>query len=383
VWWRRIIYFATVATTLLLLSLPFIVGRLPRPPLLTDGRTWIGGVIRLLTVVLPNVAGQWVEVYADNPFYFFLLAAVIWLLLVSGKSVERRLRDDARRVWRLALAGQASQPRTTWVQKFRSSRRYQRSVQVFKWYLLPDWVFLPLTVAVFCWIALAAYTQTALPFLENGTLLCKPSPTAGGQIVRVARDFFPRNVCSESLGLVQEGHRYVVTFDVDDSWYDGGLTATPEGISSGQFPWGLGYLWAPFKRVIDAHYLQPLFEIRPTEDDRGIVGGYIQIYPLSVRQVGDSRTLFRADFTAARSGELFLFVNDAMIPLTNPRWGQYNYRYFYEASGGETPEEAGNRGSACVTIEEDDAAESARAVPTTGSLCEQAALRNAAQARLR
>ena len=381
VWWRRIIYFVTLATTLLLISLPLLVGRLPRPPILTDGRTWIGGVIRLLTVFLPNFASQWVEVYADNPVYFLLLAAVIWLLLAFGKSIERTLRDDARRVWRLALAGQVSQPRTTWVQKFRNSRRYQRFIQVFKWYFLPDWVFLPLTVALCCWIALAAYTQTALPFLENGTLLCKPSPTAGEQIVRVARDFFPRSVCSESLGLVQEGHRYVVTFDVDDSWYDGGLTATPEGISSGQFPWGLGYIWAPFKRVIDAHYLQPLFEIRPTNDDGA--GGYTQIYPLSVRQVGDSGTLFRADFTAARNGELFLFVNDAMIPLTNPRWGRYNYRYFYEASGGETPEQAGNRGSACVAIEEASAVESASVAPTRGPICEQAAVRNATQTRLR
>ena len=51
VWWRRIIYFVTLAATLLLLSLPLMVGRLPRPPILTDGRTWIGGVIRLLTIV--------------------------------------------------------------------------------------------------------------------------------------------------------------------------------------------------------------------------------------------------------------------------------------------------------------------------------------------
>ncbi len=81
VWWRRLTYFATLTATLLLLLLPLFVARLPTPPILADGRTWIGGVIRLLTLVLPAFAGEWVDVYADNPFYFVLLAIVIVLFL--------------------------------------------------------------------------------------------------------------------------------------------------------------------------------------------------------------------------------------------------------------------------------------------------------------
>jgi hypothetical protein len=100
VWLRRITYFATLAATLLLLALPIMVEKLPTPPLLTDGRTWIGGVIRLLTIVLPTFAGEWVEVYADNPFYFLLLAFVIWRLLAVGNWLEGTLRDRARRIWR-------------------------------------------------------------------------------------------------------------------------------------------------------------------------------------------------------------------------------------------------------------------------------------------
>ena len=134
--------------------------------------------------------------------------------------------------------------------------------------------------------------------------------------------------------------------------------------------------------MIDAHYLQPLFEIRPTDDSRWMAGGNIQIYPLSVRQVGDSRTLFRADFTAAREGELFLFVNDAMIPLTDPRWGDIDYRYFYQPSGSK-PNELGNRGSACVTIESADAGEGAMPAAPAGSICEKTALRNSGQTWLR
>ena len=377
VWWRRIIYFVTLAATLLLLSLPLTGVRwLPRPPILTDGRTWIGGVIRLLTVVLPSFAGRWVEVYADNPFYFLVLAGVIVVLLAFGTRIERRLRDNALRVWALAMAGSVTAPRPTWLERFRNNRRYQRFAQRFKWYFLPDWVVTPITIVLFFWIAFAAYTQAALPFLENGTVLCRPSLTAVPEISRVAHDFRTRDLCSESFGLVHEGHRYVVTFDVVDPWYDGGLAATPEGIPAGEFPVGLGYIAGPFKRVIDAHYLQPLIEIRAVNTGGPAVSGNIQIYPLSVRQVGETGTLFRGDFTAARDGDLFLFVNDAMIPWTSAQRGPYNYRYFYEASGGGPLNERGNRGTACVTVESADAPKGPMVQAPAGSICEQAALRS-------
>ena len=373
VWWRRIIYFATLTSTLLLAGLPLIVEQLPTPPVLTDGRTWIGGVIRLLTIVLPAWAGRWVDVYADNPFYFLLFALVILALLGLGKWMERGLRDQARRAWSLWLDANVPATRPSWIQMFRNSWAYQRSVQVFKWYLLPDWVITPLTVVFLCWILFAAYVQAALPSLENGTLFCEPSGAAASEIISVSRDFSPRDVCSESFGWLREGDRYVVTFDVLDPWYDASLATTPEGLSAGELPWGLGYIAAPLKRVIDARYLQPLLEIRPTDKERDEAGDNIQIYPLAVRQVGDSRRLFRADFRAPRSGELFLFVNDAMLPF---REGQFNYRYFYELSGTGDATALGNRGSACVTVESVETADRAGATAPAGSICDQTAVRN-------
>jgi hypothetical protein len=86
-------------------------------------------------------------------------------------------------------------------------------------------------------------------------------------------------------------------------------------------------------------------------------------------------TLYRAEFVAPRSGELFIFVNDAMIPLK----GLLNSRYFYESSG--LGPERGNRGSACVTVERVSVAEGPVSAPPAGSICGQAAARNAEHAR--
>ena len=361
VWWRRITYFATLAATLLLLALPLLVGLLPTPPVLSDGRTWIGGVIRLLTIVLPAFAGKWVEIYADNPFYFLLLSILIGSLMAFGKWLERTLRDEARRIWRVSLTGGSLETRDSWVQRLRNSYAYQRFIYLLKWYVLPDWIITPVAMAALAWGLFGAYVQASLPFLENGTALCHPSGAAPAAIARVARQFKTRDVCSESFGLVREGERYVVTLDVIDPWYDASLATTPEGLPSSEFPRGSGYLAVPLKRVVDANYLQPLIEIRP--NGRRLV----QIYPLVMRQVGDSRTTFRADFKAARTGELFLFVNDAMLPFKRAIGG-VDYRYFYEQSGDSS--HRGNRGTACVMVESAEGARDAIHTLPQGSDCQ-------------
>jgi uncharacterized protein (DUF2235 family) len=348
VWYRRMTYFATVLFTLLLLTMPFWIERAPSVGLLSDGRTWIGGIIRLLTMVLPGFADSWVQIYADNPAYFLILVGAILLLLFAGSRIERGLRDKARRVWQAATAqGPPPAPpsRPSRVERFRNSRLYQGAVQRFKWKFLPDWVFAPLIVVFLLWLGLAAYTQAALPFAESR--LCESAGSDVAQVNGSPREFRTAEPCSESFGAVTEDRRYLVRFNVVDPWYDSSIPTSPEGLAAGELPWGLGYLAAPFRRVIDASFLQPMIEIRrPGQSRRWF--DRIQIHPLSVRRVGDSPTLYEAEFTAPRSGELFMFVNDAMIP--GPGIGKFDHRYFYRSSGFGPVDQRGNRGSACVTV---------------------------------
>ena len=269
--------------------------------------------------------------------------------------------------------------RSSWLQKFRNSPGYQRFIQIFKWYFLPDWIITPLTIVVASWLLFATYVQATLPFLENGSALCQPSSSLARRSSRCLATSFRETSAARVSGAVKQGQRYVVTFDVLDPWYDATLPTSPEGLRAGEFPWGLGYIAGPLKRVIDAHYLQPLIEIRPT-DHHGKPGGNIQIYPLPVRQVGDEDTLFRAEFKAQKDGELFLFVNDAMLPFTGSSWGEHDYRYFYQFSGGTNDSERGNRGSACVTIESAEARNQVSS-RTAGSVCEKTALRRTGTAK--
>jgi uncharacterized protein (DUF2235 family) len=373
VWWRRLTYFATLTATLLLAALPFIVDRLPSPPILADGRTWIGGPIRLLSFVLPTFAGEWVEVYADHPFYALLFGGLIIVLLRVSTTLESTLRDRARQVWRGATEdAPLPEPRTTRLQRFRNGERYQRLVQLFKWYVLPDGVVTPLIAVLAIWLGLAACTQARLPFLESD-LLCQPSPSEFTPIIGTRGEFRTRDLCSRSFGGVEQGTTYVVSFDVVDPWFDSTLAADPRGVAAADFRFGAGYLGAPFRRVVDANYLQPVIVIRRPTSSRAhqiFVGKNAQIYPLSVVQDASSKTLYTAEFKAPRTGELFLFANDAMIPLTADRWGKYNYRYFYEQSGDSLM--PGNRGSACVTIVRADTSPQLLPGAAAGGICDRA-----------
>ena len=114
------------------------------------------------------------------------------------------------------------------------------------------------------------------------------------------------------LRPVVEDQRYVVTFDVVDPWYDGTLATNPEGLAAGDFPWGLGYIGGAVQEG-DRCALSAAVP-RNRADHGRRVGEHPDLSPFG-RQVGDSLTLYRAEFIAPRSGEFFIFVNDAMIPL--------------------------------------------------------------------
>jgi uncharacterized protein (DUF2235 family) len=421
VWIRRVSYFIALALTLLLATMPVWIGRAPEPPTLADGRTWIGGIIGLLALLLPGFASDWIQVYADNPFYFLALGLSILLSYLFSNWLERVLRDRGREVWRSAVGidPPADEPeseapsarRSKWQEAWRAvlwawrpigkalrlirdawrairrwlgdrlmtlrnSFGYQRSLQLFKWRILPDLFFGPLLLGLVVWLALSFYVQAALPALENGDQLCKPSPArALSDLTAIRRDFRTRDLCSTSLGRVQKDQRYVVTLEVVESWKDGSLPASPEGVRARDFPWGLGYLGVPLRRVVDASYLQPLFEIRPRRID-GVFRN-VRIDMLEMKAGGDSPTVYRSEFVARKTGELFIFANDAMLPFDlDTRFGKLDYAYFYTRSG--SGKARGNRGTACLTVESADAAGKPMGPPPSGGICAEAARRAAA-----
>ena len=346
VWWRRLIYFATLGATLALLAMPLFAGYLDNAPLLNDGRTWIGAIIQLLTLVLPSFASPWIDVYANHPFYFLLAGSVVLILLAVGNGLEHRLRDRARAMWRAELTEGVPAAAETRVQRFRNSRGYQRGIQIIKWRLLPDFVIAPLAILLIGYVLLGGYTQAWLAFAESDTRFCSSPKTAPPPIDKASAAIATSDLCSATFGTVRKGTRYRVTFDLAgtstqsrEAWADASVPASPLGVPSSEFPNSFGYVGVPLRRVITAHYLQPLFEVRE-RTGKGLPSTTVSIYPLAMRRVEGSETLFRAEFDAAETGDLFIFVNDSVLPFTKGFRG-YDERFFYR----------NNHGLATVTVE--------------------------------
>ena len=347
VWRRRIAYFANVAATLALFVWPWIAERAPNKfaeggahpemlLLIASVREWLGKLIALAAAPLPNFTDRWTNAWAASPFWFIVLVVVIFVLRTVSARLETQLRDRSRSIWHSvvprippATAGQppvgVGKHDESRIERFRNSPRFQRSLQIVKWGILPN-VFAFLMGLLILWLFLAAVTQFALPFLETREFFCPRDN--GGQ-------FETGRACNDTRFNVVAGEDYVVTFDVTSDWQDGNYPTDPRGLVAGDMKWMMGYVAAPFRRVVGARYLQPIAEVRWPRTSNQQAGAILQA--LQVEPVPDEPNRFQARFKPKASGPLYLFANDAVSLL--------DLDYFYTAN---------NRGSATVTIAKGD-----------------------------
>lgn len=339
VWWHRIVYFTTLFATAALVLLPLWVRRVPDPPVLADGRTWIGEIVRGIGRFLPNFLEGWIEKVAAHSFYFVVLALLIFALMRVSAALELTLRDRTRSIWadtlaRIPTANDAAVGAPA--PRLRTARAYQRLMQSAKWTLLPGLIG-ALMLAALLWLAAGLVTQVRLPTFESdGTLCASPGPVA--PLVAVRLDFEPSRTCVPAKRSVTRNHRYALDLTIGEAWSDGKTAATPVGLAADELPRGVGYLGVPLRRVVNAGYLQPAYLIRSPRLWWQLRGS-IFIAPLYfARDPGSG--IWRATFKAPRDGELFLFANDAVPPF-----GQVDR--FYRGGRGA------NAGSATITITSD------------------------------
>ena len=264
-----------------------------------------------------------------------VLAACIWVTMRYGAAKERKLRDVARQIWQAAadITGPLPQPAgASGLARFRNAANYQRGMQVFKWRVLPDYTFLPIIVFVAGWLGAGGVTQTYLPWLESGTALCA-SPGSVRTLVQYRQHlpawrYLPRR--ARERGARQTVSRRAAS-GPKDPWFDGSHPTDPKGLRARDL--GLaGILGGPFRRVIEANFLQPVIEIRRPPGSWRLNNAFITPLALDEKEP----QLFVGEFKAGVSGELFVFANDA-VALHDPA-------YFYRSRPGK------NHGKATLGI---------------------------------
>ena len=124
-------------------------------------------------------------------------------------------------------------------------------------------------------------------------------------------------MCWATGSQVEAGRRYRLTLTVNQPWSDGTIATDPVGFGSEQLPWYARYTAAPLRRSLSERWFQPLVKIVPSAKNGS---SYVEAVDLKLSSEG----VYSAEFVAARTGEVFLFVNDAIVSWRGLTQGFYD-----------------------------------------------------------
>jgi hypothetical protein len=119
-------------------------------------------------------------------------------------------------------------------------------------------------------------------------------------------EFVTRDRCWAAPGAVEAGQRYRVTVTVKERWVDRTIDTGVPGFGPGGMTFA-GNLLAPLRRSLSGQWFQPMVKIVPEH-------GWFAVVPLEMQRADVAEAQYLAQFTAPKSGRLYFFVNDVVLP---------------------------------------------------------------------
>ena len=340
VWARRVTYFLTVFAALFLAALPVIdkwkPGRGPASP-----AEVIVPLIDLVGAFLPNMVKPWLEAFRNTPGRFLGGAIAIGVLMYVSGWMQGHIRDLMRQIWRMPGAP-AVQP-SGFVYRLRTARPYQAFFYLLKHWILPA-LFALLILVCLVYAAAVLINRVSFATMDLTGQVCAPSQTAQPVGASGKSAFDTAKLCNATGLTVQQGKSYRVTVVVTEPWEDGhkfketdpekakGIEADPQGFGFDKMRWQQA-LGVPIRRLVGSNWFATVLRIGNR--------GFGEIVPTYVRKDSSpcqcpATTSFTATFKARKTGELFVYVNDAVLGI--PGLADKFYR--------------NNKGKAELTIEE-------------------------------
>jgi uncharacterized protein (DUF2235 family) len=319
IWKRRIVYFLTVGATFWLLIFP-LVSAATREDEFTSPIRWVSDIIRIVGGFLPGFASTWINGYARAPGSFVLLAILVGGLMWWGTRIAARISVKMGTIWRGILDVPAGLPKN-WIYRLRS----------WNWYIaFHEWVKRRSAPAFFALLLVYLGACLASHLLFNVQdvygLTCVESATtrtldrkddSSGPI-----RFNTSDLCKPTGIMAERGARYLIEIKPVPGapWIDGSIPVPLGGFSAAKPPvWYHRILLAagvPLRRETTQDWFHVVLRF-------GRVGGEETFI---VPDPDDH--LIQSPIRATRDGELFVFVNDAVIGI--PKL----YDFFYKNNGG-------------------------------------------------
>jgi hypothetical protein len=268
---------------------------------------------------------------------------LVGVLMYAGGWMQGRIRDLMRAIWRTPSA-QASPPGGI-VYRLRSGGPYRACFYLLKYWILPT-VF---AVLIFLFLAVAALTllnRISFAAFDLGGQVCAASqnPPARSVTGIGTAPFETRTLCSATGLSVEKNKSYRITVVVTAPWEDGhkfnepdpekakGIETGPQGFGWSKMIWPM-QLGVPLRRLLASNWFATIIRIGNTG-----FGEIVLRYDRKEQPPGQrpSTTSYTATFKAQKTGEVFVYVNDAVIGI--PRY----FDHFYASN---------NKGKADLTLE--------------------------------
>jgi uncharacterized protein (DUF2235 family) len=303
IWLRRVVYFLTVFATLFVAFIPFCVIYAPGFGLNSVGGL-VNPIVNTAASFLPGFLEPWFVAFRNAPGFVLAGAIAVGLLMVIGGNLQRTIRDVARVAWH---SPGGYNRLTGWhaaVYRLRRLGIYQAT-----FYVLKHWIF-PTAIMFWLFSWLAFGTANTLGLICKGTggvevesAAAGNQPAAPGPAAATPVVMQTSSVCNATGMKVTRGETYRITLSLGQPWLDDKIPTSPNGFDHRQAAWSQ-LPGVPYRRLIWSNWFATIVRVG---------GPGLEEHLLDLRE--EKPGVWTATFEPRSSGEVFLYVNDAVIGL--------------------------------------------------------------------
>ncbi len=365
IWWRQVLYYLQLVVAgllaLLPVTAPWIAGTLNWLFGMVSGTgaatayvaldrgvsANLGSVERMLGGLVPDYAAAWVQAIIAHPPVFGGLLLLFWLLRRRDGVLRDAARDCARAAW-FPAPGLSESVRGS--RSMRLARRVRTSptataiARPTVKYGLPGAILVAVVLAFAVAFSRSMVTHHAASAGAPFCTATHSAPLRDGQVViRAGADAFEaKSLCWASGVALEKGRTYTLWLDELKPFMDDNVMSGIGGFRVDRW-WSIHTLGLPIRRWWNAEWFQPIARVGADGSAEWPLLSLdrIEVPPVArddkSRDKRDRRLVAR--FMAPASGELFLYLNDAIYWLPTG-WRSGVGERFY----------ANNQGQAQVTI---------------------------------
>lgn len=316
IWKRRLVYFATVGATAWLLLYP-LARSLPAADEYTSPIRWVSDIIRVVGGFLPGFAQTWINAYARSPVQFLILSFVAIALTWWGTRLAVGITDAMNAIWQRMPGAPAGLP-TNWIYRLRASAAYIWFHRQLKRRWAPTFF-----AALFVYLGITFGSHLLYNVQDVAGFACDESPKAQGLArgEEATFDFATSHLCA-GTGVAVDGFgaRYRVEVEITAPWYDSDIPSPLGGFYTTDAPRWSQRAWLLLGVPLRRELTRPWFRLVLRY---GATGGE-EVFLDPDPENGKVESVIKP----TRSGELFIFVNDAVLGI--PR----RYDVFYRNNAG-------------------------------------------------